>query len=295
LQVLKMINISEDPAREELYVVTRLGCGRINDPIFLKQSEDGELIKSVTQQLLEVARAMHHIGIVHFAINPSTVALFQGCHVRIKGFQSSAEIGAPREERAGDMMDRWHRAPEALLSSSSPYAASMDVYSVGCILAEMLLQRQLFGGVSYGEHIAAMFRLQGYNGVQDLGFEPDTYAASILQERCISPPRMLATTFPTFGLELCDLLSKLLTVNPTKRITAEKALRHPFFSTAPLRFPASKQVQLTPPPADFFTFDAGTALRGVQLQQLISEEVRTCATELGQDVFDPLYLPLTCR
>jgi serine/threonine protein kinase len=171
----------------------------------------------------------------------------------------------------------------------------MDVYSVGCVLAELVLDRLLFGRASFADHIAAMLRLQGFNGVQDLGFEPDAHAANIIKERCVSPPRKLATTFPTVSLELCDLLSKLLEVNPKERITAEEALRHPFFSTQPIHHAVAWPVQLTPPPADFFAFEVPGAFSEAQLQQLISDEAKGCETELGQDVFDPLHLPLSCR
>jgi serine/threonine protein kinase len=260
-----------------------------------KQFHADLLMKSVAQQLLEVVRAIHDIGLVHTAIRPSAIRLQSTGQLRLTGFHGAALAGSGRRAgEAGDMPDRWHSAPEALLSSSYPYAASMDMYSVGCVLAEILLQRQLYGGVTFAEHIASMFRLQGYNGEQELGFEPDTYAASIIQERCIFPPRYLATTFPNVGLQLCDLLSQLLTVNPAERITAEQALQHPFFTTMPTRYPAARRSQLAPPPADVFAFEEPGALDSAQLQQLISEEAKGYATE-PQDVYDPLYLPLTCR
>ncbi|PON78581.1 GPCR kinase [Parasponia andersonii] len=120
----------------------------------------------------------------------------------------------------------WYRAPEILLGSRH-YSTPVDVWSVGCIFAEMVNQRPLFPGDSEIDELFKIFRILGtpnedtWPGVSSL---PDFKSAFPKW-----PPKDLATIVPNIGSAGIDLLSKMLCLDPSKRITARSALEHEYF------------------------------------------------------------------
>ncbi|RYR64368.1 hypothetical protein Ahy_A03g010488 isoform A [Arachis hypogaea] len=120
----------------------------------------------------------------------------------------------------------WYRAPEILLGSHH-YSTPVDVWSVGCIFAEMVNQRPLFPGDSEIDELFKIFRILGtpnedtWPGVTSL---PDFKSAFPKWA-----PKDLATVVPTLEPAGLDLLSSMLRLDPSKRITARSALEHEYF------------------------------------------------------------------
>lgn len=138
---------------------------------------------------------------------------------------------------------RWYRAPEIMLCFKRGYGCEIDVWSVGCILAELLGGKPIFAGKDYVDQIARI------NNV--LGSPKDSTIAKVGSERAKtyvqSLPRMpavpLAKMYPNANPEAVDLLSKMLTWDPDERITADEALRHPW-----LKQYHRSNANWTPPP-----------------------------------------------
>ncbi|RKO85818.1 kinase-like domain-containing protein, partial [Blyttiomyces helicus] len=119
-----------------------------------------------------------------------------------------------------------YRAPEILLGSTL-YACPMDMWSVGCIFAEMCTLSPLFPGDSEIDEIFRIFRILGtptpedWPGIQELRDWKPTFPTWA--------PVGLKTKVPTLGNDGIDLLEKLLTYDPATRISAKRALEHPYF------------------------------------------------------------------
>eukprot|EP00771_Trimastix_marina_P001423 gnl/Trimastix_PCT/2497.p1 GENE.gnl/Trimastix_PCT/2497~~gnl/Trimastix_PCT/2497.p1 ORF type:complete len:269 (+),score=50.57 gnl/Trimastix_PCT/2497:607-1413(+) len=150
---------------------------------------------------------------------------------------------------------RWYRAPEILLGSQR-YTKGVDMWSLGCILGEMLRGQPLFRGDSTLNQLDKILEVIGTPSQDDLRSIGSTYAESLLSKLPAHRPKPLAELFPTAPPDALDMLHRLLQFNPDKRLSAEEALRHPFFSqfhnpreepdcTRPIRLAADDNVRLS--------------------------------------------------
>jgi len=134
----------------------------------------------------------------------------------------------------------WYRAPELLLGCDK-YGASIDMWSVGCIIAEILLRDPLFQGQEEIDQLNKIFRLLGtpteeswkgwssFPGVKKINFKK--FTQNKLRERF---PKIAINKDDLYLTDLgLDLINKLLIYDPIKRITAENALKHPWFKEEP--------------------------------------------------------------
>ena len=140
------------------------------------------------------------------------------------------------------MVTLWYRAPELLLGAPT-YGPAVDLWSVGCIFAEMLTRKPLFGAArTETELLDCIWHLLGtpteanWPGWSTL---PGAGAAGRSKPRAATPLRpALGLTGSTSGVTFVsdaglDLLRRLLCLDPASRITAEEALRHPWFEESP--------------------------------------------------------------
>jgi serine/threonine protein kinase len=148
--------------------------------------------------------------------------------LKLADFGLARAFGIPVRSYTHEVVTLWYRAPDLLLGSRK-YSTPVDIWSVGCIFAEMANGRPLVAGTSEADQLDRIFRLLGtpslddYPGIRDL---PD-YCPDMPP---YPPPRGgLASLVPTLEAAGIDLLSKMLQYDPAKRITAQTALEHVFF------------------------------------------------------------------
>lgn len=140
----------------------------------------------------------------------------------------------------------WYRAPE-LLFGAKHYSFGVDMWSVGCIFAELLLRVPFLPGASDIEQITTTFRALGTPAEKDWPGHK-TLPNYVPLEQFPRPP--LNRTFPAASSDTLDLLGKLLLFDPAKRASAHEALHHAYFRNMPVptfhtNLPrhASKEVQ----------------------------------------------------
>jgi cyclin-dependent kinase 12/13 len=141
--------------------------------------------------------------------------------------------GSERVQYTNKVVTLWYRAPELLFGAKN-YNDTLDIWSVGCVFAEMVTQQVLFQGDKDEKQIEFIYEKCGsvnnenWPGVQELKEYPK------LAPKKVQPRKLkewLLTNSQKMTPALADLIDKMLIMDPKKRLTASKALKHEFFTT----------------------------------------------------------------
>uniref|UniRef100_A0A6B2LN36 Protein kinase domain-containing protein n=1 Tax=Arcella intermedia TaxID=1963864 RepID=A0A6B2LN36_9EUKA len=126
----------------------------------------------------------------------------------------------------------WYRAPELLLGDTK-YTNAVDLWSIGCLHAELLRSKELFPGRSDLHQLCTIFEILGTPTEQTWpGYSQLPVCSSM--EFTVHPPQDLRLLFPSASDTEFHLLTRFLLFDPKQRITASEALQHPFFTELPL-------------------------------------------------------------
>jgi len=176
---------------------------------------------------------MHSGQVIHRDMKPSNLLLNSECLVKVADFGLARSIEFKEKETARHpvltdyVATRWYRAPEILLGSTD-YTKGVDLWSVGCILGELLGGKPMFPGTSTMNQLDRIIEITGRPSAEDIEAINSPFAATMLESLPETQPRSLASMFPNAPEDALDILSKLLQFNPNKRITADQALEHPY-------------------------------------------------------------------
>ncbi|GAU95667.1 hypothetical protein RvY_07250 [Ramazzottius varieornatus] len=191
-------------------------------------------VKTLMHQLLSAIRHLHDNWIIHRDLKTSNLLLNHRGILKVGDFGLAREYGSPLRPYTPVVVTLWYRAPELLLGIKE-YSTPIDVWSCGCIFAELLTLKPLFPGKSEIEQITKIFKELGnpseanWPGFSELPLVKKTtfleYPYNVLRKRF--PPTVLTKS----GY---DLLTRLLEYNPKTRITAEEALQDIHFRDVPL-------------------------------------------------------------
>ncbi|EYB81539.1 hypothetical protein Y032_0380g342 [Ancylostoma ceylanicum] len=181
-------------------------------------------------QILRGLKYIHSANVLHRDLKPSNLLLNTTCDLKICDF-GLARVTDPKTDHTGFLTEyvatRWYRAPEIMLNSKG-YTKSIDVWSVGCILAEMLSNRPLFPGKHYLDQLNLILAVVGSPSQEDLQCIINDKARSYLISLPHKPKQPWSRLYPGADPRALDLLEKMLTFNPHNRINIEEALAHPY-------------------------------------------------------------------
>lgn len=181
-------------------------------------------------QILRGLKYIHSANVLHRDLKPSNLLLNTTCDLKICDF-GLARVADPEHDHTGFLTEyvatRWYRAPEIMLNSKG-YTKSIDIWSVGCILAEMLSNRPIFPGKHYLDQLNHILGVLGSPSQEDLECIINEKARSYLQSLPYKPKVPWSRLFPNADQNALDLLGKMLTFNPHNRISVEEALAHPY-------------------------------------------------------------------
>uniref|UniRef100_A0A8C9QHZ6 non-specific serine/threonine protein kinase n=1 Tax=Spermophilus dauricus TaxID=99837 RepID=A0A8C9QHZ6_SPEDA len=183
-------------------------------------------IRNIMYQILQGLAFIHKHGFFHRDLKPENLLCMGPELVKIADFGLAREIRS-RPPYTDYVSTRWYRAPEVLLRSTN-YSSPIDIWAVGCIMAEVYTLRPLFPGASEIDTIFKICQLLGTPKKTDW---PEGYQLSNAMNfhwpQCI--PNNLKTLIPNASSEAIQLLRDMLQWDPKKRPTASQALRYPYF------------------------------------------------------------------
>ena len=237
-----------DPSRfNDVYVAYELMDTDLHQIIRSGQPLSDDHCQYFVYQLLRGLKYVHSANILHRDLKPSNLLLNANCDLKICDFglartiNNTAHVANNGNNNGGGDEDhmhmteyvvtRWYRAPELLLSCKN-YTTSIDMWSVGCILAELLGRKPLFPGKDYVDQLHLITSAIGSPTKEEL----DSFACSEKAKNYVLslPPRARADfsqMYPSANPLAVDLIERTLVMDPSKRISVEEALAHPYFAS----------------------------------------------------------------
>ncbi|GMH62898.1 hypothetical protein TL16_g03580 [Triparma laevis f. inornata] len=168
------------------------------------------------------------------------------------------------------VVTRWYRPPELMLCPDGLYTAAVDMWSVGCIFAELLGRKPLFPGKNFVHQLTLIFDVIGSPRSSQVSHIKSRQAKKFLDSVRGKAAVDFETLYPSCNPVAIDLLKKLLKFEPGERLDATTALNHSYFD-------ALRNSNKSPDPpisTDLeFDFESQNLSRG-RLKALIAEEVK---------------------
>ncbi|CED83063.1 pkinase-domain-containing protein [Phaffia rhodozyma] len=189
-------------------------------------------VKTLLHQLLSATAHCHTNWILHRDLKTSNLLMNNRGMIKVADFGLARKFGEPLGDMTQLVVTLWYRSPELLLGKTD-YSTAVDMWSIGCIFAELMLKTPLFQGKGEIEQIGQILKLLGYPN-------EDTWPgwSTLPLAKTINFSGPSSSSLPSKFRHLTetglDLLSQLLYYDPERRISAEEAMRHPYFLEAPL-------------------------------------------------------------
>ncbi|TMS18074.1 Mitogen-activated protein kinase 15 [Larimichthys crocea] len=243
--IVKLLNVIRAQNDKDIYLIFEYMDTDLHAVI-----KKGTLLKDIHKryvmyQLLKAVKYLHSGNVIHRDQKPSNVLLDTDCVVKLCDFGLARSLNQIQEDSGNPALTeyvatRWYRAPEILLGSTR-YTKGVDMWSLGCILGEMLLGKALFPGTSTINQIEKIMSAIPHPSPEDVLAIKSEYGSSVIQRMLLKPQVPLEDLLqPSVPPDALDLLRGLLVFNPDKRLTAEEALQHPYVARfhSPAKEPA---------------------------------------------------------
>lgn len=225
----------------ELYVLTELMQSDLHKIISSNQALSIDHIKLFLYQLLRGLKYLHSANIIHRDIKPGNLLLNADCKLKICDF-GLARVMEPdeRQRMTQEVVTQYYRAPEVLMGAKH-YTAAVDMWSVGCIMAELLSRRVLFQANSPIQQLDLIVSIVGTPSLTDMLGTCESAQLHILKQphHPQNIPLLKALSPHSCSNEMLVFLIRLVSFNPRERLSAEDALMSAWVDEGRLRFHTS--------------------------------------------------------
>ncbi|RZC58182.1 hypothetical protein C5167_005488 [Papaver somniferum] len=233
--VVEIKHIMLPPSRREfkdIYVVFELMESDLHQVIKANDDLTPEHYQFFLYQLLRSLKYIHSANVFHRDLKPKNILANADCKLKICDF-GLARVSFNDAPSAIFWTDyvatRWYRAPELCGSFFSKYTPAIDIWSIGCIFAELLTGKPLFPGKNVVHQLDLMTDLLGTPSTESVARIRNEKARRYLSGMWKKPPVPFTQKFPKVDPLALNLLERLLAFDPKDRPSAEEALADPYF------------------------------------------------------------------
>ncbi|OWM73297.1 hypothetical protein CDL15_Pgr001411 [Punica granatum] len=233
--IVEIKHIMLPPSRrdfKDIYVVFELMESDLHQVIKANDDLTREHYQFFLYQLLRALKYIHTANVYHRDLKPKNILANANCKLKICDFGLArvAFSDTPTTIFWTDYVaTRWYRAPELCGSFFSKYTPAIDIWSIGCIFAEVLTGKPLFPGKNVVHQLDLMTDLLGTPSLDTISRVRNEKARRYLTSMRKKQPIPFEQKFPNADPLALRLLEKLLAFDPKDRPTAEEALAHPYF------------------------------------------------------------------
>jgi len=190
---------------------------------------DLKYTKNFLYQLLRGVDFIHKNKVLHRDLKPQNLLINKDNILKIGDFGLARGYGIPVKNYTHEVVTLWYRPPDVLLGNKT-YGTTVDMWSIGCIFAEMVSGKPLFTGNNENDQLKKIFEIMGtptekyapcLREFPEWGVGENNFEAN--------EPQNFKELFRDLDNDGIDLMQKFLQLEPDKRISAEEALKHPFF------------------------------------------------------------------
>ncbi|KAE9556211.1 hypothetical protein FO519_000550 [Halicephalobus sp. NKZ332] len=233
--IVKLLNIIRADNDKDIYLVFEFMEADLHN-VIKKMTILKDIHKQyIMCQLFRAVRFLHSGNVLHRDLKPSNVLLDADCRVKLADFGLARSLSQLEDYPEGQNMPelteyvatRWYRSPEILLAAKR-YTKGVDMWSLGCILGEMLLGRALFPGSSTINQIERIMNTINRPSKADIEAIGSHYAESVLEKMPQRPKKTLDAMLANCNPQALDLVNRLLIFAPHKRLNVEQCLVHPY-------------------------------------------------------------------
>lgn len=214
---------------KDVYLVYELMDTDLHQIIKSSQPISDDHCKYFLFQLLRGLKYLHSANILHRDLKPGNLLVNANCDLKICDFGLARTSEGNGQFMTEYVVTRWYRAPELLLCCDN-YGISIDVWSVGCIFAEILGRKPIFPGTECLNQLKLIISVLGSQHESNLEFIDNPKAREYIKSLPCSRGIHFSHLYPQADPLAIDLLQRMLVFDPTKRITVIEALQHPYMS-----------------------------------------------------------------
>jgi negative regulator of PHO system len=193
-----------------------------------KGALEPKTVQNFMFQLLHGTAFCHENQVLHRDLKPQNLLINRKGELKLGDFGLARAFGVPVNTFSNEVVTLWYRAPDVLLGSRT-YSTSIDVWSCGCIFAEMISGVPLFRGRDNQDQLLHIMRVIGTPSDATLKKIATDSPEITLKQFIRYPKAPFSQVLPKASSLAIDLLEKLLKFDPAERITARAALDHPYF------------------------------------------------------------------
>lgn len=244
----------DHPDFDDIYIVTDLMETDLHKVIYSKQVLNDEHHQYFSYQILRGLLYLHSANVVHRDLKPSNILVNKNCDLKICDFGLARGFGNDEEDPTltDYVVTRWYRAPEVVLLASE-YTKSIDVWSVGCILCELIGRRPIFTGKDHLDQIRKIFQVIGTPGEEDLNWLPaKSPARAFIKKAAPCTKQPWETVYPKATPAGIEAIERMLTFHPNKRANVAETLELAYYET--LHMPEDEPVAEKPVDWNFDRF-----------------------------------------
>mmetsp|Transcript_24522 Transcript_24522/g.73195 ORF Transcript_24522/g.73195 Transcript_24522/m.73195 type:complete len:401 (+) Transcript_24522:101-1303(+) len=215
---------------DEIYVVSELMETDLASTLRSAQVLSDDHCQFFLYQILRGMKYVHSAHVIHRDLKPRNLLVNSNCDLKICDF-GLARVRFSDKEWVCPMTEyvctRWYRAPEVLCSWTD-YSGAIDIWSIGCILAEMQMRTALFPGHNTQHQLDLIIELLGSPDSQELSKIPNEKCRKFIKSLPNTHGKPFEEVFSTVAPNALSLLGTMLKWDPKSRITVEEAIQHQY-------------------------------------------------------------------